>query len=196
VRRWRAPARAGGRRPRATEGEGAAGFEEVPLSAANRALARLHEHEVTTDAGRPSRRASRDDAFIDGAMPALTVTLPSITAGAVRMAERAPGEVLGVVELERTGVDGIALLGKIFLDPSYWKRGIGRLLFEAAVNLASDWSAGALVIYAERSAEGFYRRLGAIRIGETSFWFSPEIILPRLIFILPEQPMESVPLPR
>jgi GNAT superfamily N-acetyltransferase len=151
------------------------------------------QRELTRLCVRATLHAGYDDAFIDRATPALTITLPSITAGAVQVAERALGEVLGVVELQRTALDGIALLGKIFVEPSYWKRGVGRLLFEAAVNLASDWNAGALIIYAEPSAEGFYRRLGAISIGETSFWFSPEIILPRFIFILPEPPMESGP---
>jgi hypothetical protein len=50
-----------------------------------------------------------------------------------------------------------------------------------------------LGVTAKNTAEGFYRGLLAIRIGETSFRFSPEIIVPRLIFMLPEQPTESAP---
>jgi hypothetical protein len=72
---------------------------------------------------RATLHAGYDDAFIDRAMPALTVILPSITAGAVQVAERAPVEVLGAVELGRTVLDGIAVLGKIFVDPSHWNAG-------------------------------------------------------------------------
>ncbi len=46
------------------------------------------------------------------------------------------------------------------------KRGIGRVLFGAAVTHAKGIKAGAIIIYAEPSAEGFYKRMGAIRIGE------------------------------
>ena len=44
--------------------------------------------------------------------------------------------------------------------------------------------AGALM-YAEPSAEGFYKRMGAIRIGEGPFFYSPELILPHLLYIIP-----------
>ena len=143
------------------------------------------QRELTRLCVRATLHAGYDDAFVDRALPALTVTLPSIAAGAVQVAAQASGEVVGVVEVERT-LPGIALLGRIFVDPQYWKQGVGRLLFGAAVRRANEWTAGALMIYAEPSAEGFYRRMGAIRIGEGPFWFSPEIILPRFIFILPQ----------
>jgi hypothetical protein len=43
------------------------------------------------------------------------------------------------------------------------------------------------MIYAEPSAEGFYKRLGAIRIGEGPFVLSPNVILPHLLYILPQK---------
>src|SRR5262245_24287323 len=73
----------------------------------------------------------------------------------------------------------------IFVDPPFWKRGVGRLLFEAAVGRAKELKAGALMIHAEPSAEGFYKRMGAIRIGEGPFYYSPELILPHLLYIVP-----------
>jgi len=66
-------------------------------------------------------------------------------------------------------------------------RGIGRVLFGAAVSRAKWIKAGALMITAEPSAEGFYKRMGAIRIGEGPFYFSPETILPSLLYIIPPQ---------
>ena len=41
------------------------------------------------------------------------------------------------------------------------------------------------MIYAAPTAEGFYKRLGAIRIREGPFYFSPDVILPHLLFIVP-----------
>jgi hypothetical protein len=42
-----------------------------------------------------------------------------------------------------------------------------------------------LIIHAEPSAEGFYKQMGAIRIGEVPFFYSPEIILPHLLYLVP-----------
>jgi len=50
--------------------------------------------------------------------------------------------------------------------------------------VAKELKAGALMIHAEPSAEGFYKRMGAIRIGEGPFYYSPELILPRLLYIV------------
>jgi len=83
-----------------------------------------------------------DEAFIDRAMPALTITLPLITAGCVRVAEEA-GAVLGVVVVTTTMLQGIALLHGIFVDPPAWKRGVGRTLFKAAVARARELKCGA-----------------------------------------------------
>jgi hypothetical protein len=60
------------------------------------------------------------------------------------------------------------------------------MLFEAAATRVKALKAGALMIYAEPSAEGFYKRMGATRIGEGPFYYSPEIVLPYLIYILPQ----------
>jgi GNAT superfamily N-acetyltransferase len=83
-----------------------------------------------------------------------------------------------------TALQGIALLYGIYVDPARWKRGIGRLLFGAAVARAKQLKTGALMIYAEPSAEGFYKQMGAIRIGEGPFFYSPEIILPYLLYLV------------
>ena len=130
-------------------------------------------------------QAGYDQAFIDRAIPGLTVTLPLITAGCVRVAEHKPGEVLGVVIVSATGLQGIALLHGLYVDPPFWKRGVGRVLFEAAIARTKALKAGVLVIYAEPSAEGFYKRMGATRVGEGTFYYSPDIVLPQLLYILP-----------
>jgi GNAT superfamily N-acetyltransferase len=118
-------------------------------------------------------------------MPVLTVTLPSISGGCVQVAQSTSGEIVGVVTVTTSLLQGIALLYAIYVDPAHWKRGIGRLLFGAAVTRAKELKAGALMIYAEPSAEGFYKQMGAIRIGEGPFFYSPEIRQPHLLYLIP-----------
>jgi GNAT superfamily N-acetyltransferase len=89
-----------------------------------------------------------------------------------------------VVEVLSTGLQGIAVLG-IFVDPAHWKKGVGRALFETAIARARTLKVGALMIYASPFAEGFYCRLGAIRIGAGPFVYSPEVILPHFLSIVP-----------
>src|SRR5262249_29131192 len=126
-----------------------------------------------------------DEAFIDRAMPGLTVTFPLITGGCVQVAEEKSGEVVGVVIVTASSLQGIALLYGLYVEPAHWKRRVGRVLFGAATTRAKALKAGVLMIYAEPSAEGFYKRMGAIRVGEGTFYFSPEIVLPQLIYIVP-----------
>ena len=142
------------------------------------------QRQLTRLCVRATAQAGYDEAFIDRVMPALTVTMPLITGGYVRVAENEAGKIVGVVTVTPTAVLGIAQLYGIFVDPPFWKRGIGRVLFEAAVTRAKELKAGALMIHAEPSAEGFYKRMGAIRIGEGPFYYSPELILPHLLYIV------------
>lgn len=143
------------------------------------------QRELTRLCVRATMRAGYDDGFIDRAMPGLTITVPLITGGCVQVAEDKSGAVIGVAAVTTTPLQGIALLYGIYVDPSSWKCGAGRLLFEAAVTRAKARKAGALMIYAEPSAEGFYKRMGAIRIGEGPFLLSPDVTLPHLLFIIP-----------
>lgn len=143
------------------------------------------QRELTRLCVRATMHAGHDEAFIDRSMPGLTITLPLINSDCVRVAQDNSSEVVGVVAVTPTMLQGIALLHGIFVDPARWKRGIGRVLFGAAVARAKGIKAGALMIYAEPSAEGFYKRMGAIRIGEGPFVFSPEIVLPHLLYVIP-----------
>jgi GNAT superfamily N-acetyltransferase len=143
------------------------------------------QRELTRLCVRATMHAGYDEAFIDRAMPGLTVTLPMITNGSVHVAQDRSGKLAGVMVVTPTALQGIALLHGLYVDPPLWKRGIGRILFGAAVGRAKMLRAGALMIYAEPLAEGFYKRMGAIRIGEGPFFYSPEVVLPRLLYIIP-----------
>jgi GNAT superfamily N-acetyltransferase len=147
------------------------------------------QRQLTRLCVRATLHTGYDESFIDRVMPALTITLPSISTGCVQVAQRKCGEIVGVVVVTLSTLQGIALLEGIFVDPPFWRHGIGRTLFKAAVTRTKALKAGALMIYAEPSAEGFYKRMGAIRIGEGPFFYSPEIILPHLLYLIPHDDM-------
>jgi N-acetylglutamate synthase-like GNAT family acetyltransferase len=145
------------------------------------------QRELTRLCVRATMHAGYDEAFIDRSMPSLTVTLPLISGDFVRVAQDGSSEVVGVVSVTPTALQGIAMLHHLFVDPACWKRGIGRVLFRAAVARARGMKAGAIMITAEPSAKGFYERMGAIRIGEGQFYLSPEVVLPHLLYVIPRE---------
>lgn len=53
----------------------------------------------------------------------------------------------------------------MFVDPAFVGRGVGRALMDHAVALARELGHDSLTIVADPNAEGFYRRMGAQRIG-------------------------------
>jgi N-acetylglutamate synthase-like GNAT family acetyltransferase len=145
------------------------------------------QRELTRLVVRATMQAGYDEAFIDRSMPGLTITLPLINSHCVQVAQDNSNKVVGVISVTPTALQGIGLLYGLFVDPAHWKRGIGRVLFGAAVARAKEIKAGAIMIYAEPSAEGFYKQMGAIRIGEGPLYFSPEIILPHLLYVIPRE---------
>ncbi|WP_170323339.1 GNAT family N-acetyltransferase [Bradyrhizobium sp. STM 3809] len=145
------------------------------------------QRELTRLSVRATLHAGHDDAFVDRSIPSLMITLPMITGNWVRVAQDNSGNVVGVVWVTPTALPGIALLQGLYVDPAHWKRGIGRTLFEAAVAQAREFKAGAIVINAEPSSEEFYKRMGATRIGEVPFYFSPETVLPLLLYLMPRE---------
>jgi GNAT superfamily N-acetyltransferase len=143
------------------------------------------QRELTRLCVRATVHAGQDEAFIDRVMPLLTISLPMIMSGSVRVAQGESGEIAGVAVAVPTALSGIALLYSLYVEPAQWKRGVGRSLFAAAAARAQALKAGALMIYAHPWAQGFYQRLGAIRIGEAPLPYSPEIIQAQLLYIIP-----------
>ncbi len=75
--------------------------------------------------------------------------------------------------------DGVGL-DYMFVDPEFIGRGVGRALMDHAVALARDLGHGTLTIVADPNAEGFYRRLGAQRVGSQASDVGPDRQLPVL----------------
>ncbi|MBN9087262.1 MAG: GNAT family N-acetyltransferase [Reyranella sp.] len=85
----------------------------------------------------------------------LTVSDADIASGLVLVAER-QGLLFGLAKVEPDGE-----LDMMFVDPLAMNRGVGRLLFEAAVALARRMGARRMAILADPNAAPFYERMGA-----------------------------------
>ena len=110
----------------------------------------------------------------------LTLSAELIAAQPVYAACRG-AEIVGLYALSR---DGDAFeLEHMWVDPAHMGRGFGARLFEHASATARSLGGATLRIASDPHAEGFYRRMGARRVGEVAS--APEDRkLPLLIFDL------------
>jgi GNAT superfamily N-acetyltransferase len=74
------------------------------------------------------------------------------------------GELAGFYALSRQGE--AFELEHMWVDPQHLRAGIGALLFEHAVRTVRSLGGSRLTIVSDPHAEGFYRRMGARRVGE------------------------------
>ena len=81
----------------------------------------------------------------------------------VRVAEK-DGRALGFTAVLPRD-DRTCDLDALFVEPDQWKRGIGRALMEDAFTLARAGGADVMEVLANPYADGFYARLGFVRIG-------------------------------
>jgi GNAT superfamily N-acetyltransferase len=114
----------------------------------------------------------------------LTITPDYLAAHFVCCAEDEAGRVVGFYALEGEG-DRLRL-EHLWLSPSLIGSGLGRQLFEHAVQAAGAQGAAELLIEADPNAEGFYLHLGARRVGETVSHVTGTVrVLPQLCYALP-----------
>jgi GNAT superfamily N-acetyltransferase len=99
-----------------------------------------------------------DTAFMQQSRSALTVSPAAIAAGSVMVATDDEA-LLGVAAVTVEG--DIADLDLLFVEPAAFGRGIGRLLLDAAVQIARGRDARRMTILADPGARPFYERLGA-----------------------------------
>jgi GNAT superfamily N-acetyltransferase len=86
-----------------------------------------------------------------------------LEASRVRVAER-DGVTLGFTAVLPRDAETCDLDG-LFVEPDLWKRGIGRALMEDAFALARAEGKQVMEVLANPYADGFYVRLGFVRIG-------------------------------
>ena len=73
-------------------------------------------------------------------------------------------EIAGCCALVMT--DSLAELEHMWIRPEHMGNGVGRALFNEIMERAKTFDAKTVELSADPNAEGFYRRMGATRIGE------------------------------
>jgi GNAT superfamily N-acetyltransferase len=94
---------------------------------------------------------------------AIELPIDQIVAGHVFVAEQDGGLVGFAVVLPRE--DGAAELDGLFVDPSSWRRGIGRQLVDRCAEVALARGSSTLHVIGNNHAEGFYSSCGFERLG-------------------------------
>lgn len=111
--------------------------------------------------------------------PQLAVSAESLADLTVLVAEE-DGEAQGFGALRAAGHRWT--VEHLWVHPTHWRRGIGRALVADAMAHAGAAGAAGLEIESDPHAEGFYRRLGAQRVGAVPAPTAdePGRVLPRL----------------
>jgi GNAT superfamily N-acetyltransferase len=122
-----------------------------------------------------------DADFMARCVPVMTLS-PQRIEGRHRVAE-ADGRAAGFALLAPLK-DGRVDLDLFFIEPAYIGTGVGRVLFAGIVELARALEFKVLEIVADPHAEGFYSRLGAVRVGVAESEVDPGRQLPMLEFAL------------
>ena len=91
----------------------------------------------------------------------IDVPLHDIEAGNVRVATGAL-PVLGFHSLRPGHTQDVAELDGLFVDPEFWRRGIGRALVEDALDLARARGCRRIEVTANPRAVEFYEKLGFV----------------------------------
>ena len=113
---------------------------------------------------------------------ALTITPEFISNNEVHVAWIG-GEIAGFSAL--VAVEGKLWLEHLWVSPNQIGTGLGKALFSHAAGIAAATGATAMEIESDPNAEGFYKRMGAERIGEVVSEIDGEKrVLPLLAFNL------------
>jgi GNAT superfamily N-acetyltransferase len=118
-----------------------------------------------------------DAAFLDACRPDLTIGEDLVGSGRVFVAQIAH-VTAGFASL--SGDPPRLELAHLFVEPDSIGNGVGRRLFEYLVAEARRLGASELVVESDPNAEGFYKVMGAERIGTAASIVDPARQLPLL----------------
>lgn len=148
-------------------------------SAVHIRLARLDEAKILSDlAMRAKAHWGYDDAFMEMCRAELTVQPGEIAAGHVWVGEIG-GRIAGMVSVHPDRPQ--AELHMIFVEPGWIGHGVGRHLWARAEALARAAGASKMGVDSDPQAEGFYKTMGAVRVGQSPSGSIPGRVLPRLV---------------
>ena len=97
----------------------------------------------------------------------LTITPEFVRNNEVHAATVEGGRTVGFYAL--VGEGRRIELEHLWVSPEYMGEGVGRILFDHALGKAASLGAQTLRLEADPNAEGFYRRMGAERMGENVY---------------------------
>ncbi len=146
--------------------------------------ARIEEaHELTELCLRAKAVWGYDVRFMAAVRAELTMTPDKIAASDVEVAEL-DGTIAGVARL--TFANREAELAALFVEPARQRSGIGRRLFDWAVDTCRERGATRMAIDADPGAAPFYRRMGARDAGVVPSGSIAGRMLPRLELVIGE----------
>lgn len=118
---------------------------------------------LTTLAHAAKRHWNYPEKWIEIWRPDLTITPDFVRDNEVFLA-LVDGAAAGCCALVVT--EDLAELEHMWIDPARMGAGLGRTLFEHTTQRARERGLSELELSADPNAEGFYKRMGAVRIGE------------------------------
>jgi GNAT superfamily N-acetyltransferase len=104
-----------------------------------------------------------DDTFMESVRVQLTPSQAYLANDPVYLAENPERVVLGFYGFRRE--EGQLWLYDMFVAPEAIRTGVGRTLWNHAVEIARDTGAAAFFIESDPNAEEFYRKMGAVNDG-------------------------------
>ena len=119
-----------------------------------------------------------DEAFLAACRAELSFSADDL-ANAPTFVADGPDGVGGFYRL-LVRVDGVGELDDLFVDPAFIGHGVGKRLWEHAVAQAAALGCAEMVVQSDPFAEGFYRAMGAERVGELESGSVPGRMLPLL----------------
>jgi GNAT superfamily N-acetyltransferase len=126
------------------------------------------------------------ERFIEAWRPSLTIT-PEMIRTQIINAARSNGDTAGFYVLIPFG--NRVELEAFWVEPGYIGSGVGRAMFQHAVETAHGMGASYMDITSDPNAEGFYERMGTVRIGQVPAPVDGKPrSLPRLVFRIPRVP--------
>lgn len=119
-----------------------------------------------------------DDDFMQACRKELSIEPADLRSTSITVAER-DGRIIGLAQVKVVGSE-VDLL-KLFVEPTFMRSGIGRILFDWATDWAKNRGADRLLIEADPDAAPFYRRLGARDVRLAPSGSIPGRMLPKLV---------------
>lgn len=118
-----------------------------------------------------------DEAFLAAYRDELAVTPGDVATHTVCVAAR-DGEICGFYQLRVVGE--MVTLHDLWVEPGAIGRGHGRALWEHEVMTARERGCRELIVQSDTHAEGFYRAMGAVRVGTQASTVIAGLALPVL----------------